>query len=250
MLKVTVVRHGQSAGNAAGRYCGWTDVPLTEDGALAVRELAAAGLYPPAGLRFCSPLARCRQTYGAAYGEGAAPPVLLDGLREAYFGEREGTAYPPDGVQGFAARWVAGGRFPDAPHLETCAHLRGRAMETFAQVVGAMRREGAGEAVLFTHGFWIRGLITSLMGWDASHWYDFPVPNALGYVLELDDGAPRGRVRLARAEGLGRALRAWPEVPAFSRWPDGEPPVLAPSEAPAGFYPVEPATDGRGPRVL
>lgn len=50
MSKLILLRHGQSTSNAAGKFTGWTDVPLTELGELeahnAGRLLRSAGLLP------------------------------------------------------------------------------------------------------------------------------------------------------------------------------------------------------------
>lgn len=199
MLRVTLIRHGQSEGNVRSLYCGWTDVPLTEQGCADVRAYRAQGVYPDADLAFCSPLLRCRQTFEAAFGP-RVPDALLDGLKEARFGELDGKVCGPEGPA-FARAWLAGESFPQAPHLEPCECLRGRAVSTLSDVVARMDASGARTAVLVTHSYWIRGLITRLMGWSTLRWPDVPVANGLGYVLELED------------PGLGEGVRMGPDVP-------------------------------------
>ena len=185
MLRVTLVRHGQSEGNVRGLYCGWVDVPLTEQGRADVLAYRAQGVYPQADLHFCSPLLRCRQTFAAAFGPDE-PDALLDGLKEAHFGELDGRVCGPEGPA-FARAWLSGKPFPQAPHLESCEHLRDRAAVTLADVVARMGAAGACTAVLVTHSYWIRGLLTRLMGWSALRWPDVPVLNGLGYTLELEE---------------------------------------------------------------
>jgi broad specificity phosphatase PhoE len=58
-----VVRHGQTAANAAGQLLGRADVPLTELGERQAEALAAA--VGPVARVVCSPLLRARQTAAA-----------------------------------------------------------------------------------------------------------------------------------------------------------------------------------------
>jgi probable phosphoglycerate mutase len=62
-----VVRHGQTAANAAGQLLGRADVPLTETGLRQAEALAAA--VGPVSRIVSSPLQRARQT-AAAFGDG------------------------------------------------------------------------------------------------------------------------------------------------------------------------------------
>lgn len=203
MLAVTLVRHGVSEGNLRDEYCGWSDVPLAPKGEQALREYRAAGVYPEADLHYSSPLTRCRQTFDLAFGPSVRPDALLDGFKEAYFAEMEGTRTTPEGHSAFCARWLAGEPIDEAPHMESCAHLRSRAFGALADVVRRMGDAGARTAAVVTHSFFIRGLITRLMGWEPARWYDFEVPNGLGYTLELE--VPHGDptdLRLLRAVPL------------------------------------------------
>ena len=47
MRHLTLIRHGLTEGNVRRWYYGALDLPLCEAGADALREAAAAGLYPP-----------------------------------------------------------------------------------------------------------------------------------------------------------------------------------------------------------
>ena len=64
MGRLLVVRHAQSVWNAAGRWQGWSDAPLSELGVEQARQagsaLAAAGTAP--GAMASSDLARARRT--------------------------------------------------------------------------------------------------------------------------------------------------------------------------------------------
>ncbi len=91
MLRLTVVRHGTTAWNEAGRYQGWGDPPLSERGRGEAERLRAR----LAGERFdrvvASDLRRARET-----AEIALPGAGLETdprLRELHFGAWEGLTW-------------------------------------------------------------------------------------------------------------------------------------------------------------
>lgn len=162
---ITLIRHGVTDWNEAGRMQGHTDIPLNERGHLQARMTAdyLATLQPQPGWRslYCSDLARARETatpIGLALGlqlqENAA-------LRERSLGPLEGIVWSD-----------VGERFPKLaehwPHLPD--HLVPAGLETPA-VVGdrahawceAIWRRHPGEGVLaVSHGGWIGSLCEAL----------------------------------------------------------------------------------------
>ena len=92
MRRVLVVRHGQSAWNAEGRWQGWIDVPLTDLGEAQARArgaaLAAAGLDVPEV--FSSDLARARRTAELVAADIGATVVTDARLRERNGGDWQG----------------------------------------------------------------------------------------------------------------------------------------------------------------
>lgn len=84
-----LVRHGETDWNAAGRFQGWTDVPLNENGrtqAGQLREVLANHEF--AGV-WSSDLARAIETARIAVGE----PAVDRRLRELDFGDLEGAVW-------------------------------------------------------------------------------------------------------------------------------------------------------------
>jgi broad specificity phosphatase PhoE len=62
VTRVYLLRHGETAWNAEGnRYCGRTDVPLSDRGRAQARAAAAALVGRPLAAVVCSPLARGRE---------------------------------------------------------------------------------------------------------------------------------------------------------------------------------------------
>jgi glucosyl-3-phosphoglycerate phosphatase len=151
--RLLVVRHAQSVWNAAGRWQGWSDAPLSELGVdqarLAGQALAEAGVVPE--LVAASDLARARVTAEliAFELEYEKPLVVEPDLREQDLGEWNGltneeisTRWPEQ----FLARRA--GQLGTVPGGEP-------GDDFFRRSVGALRRlagGGAEVAVVVAHG--------------------------------------------------------------------------------------------------
>jgi probable phosphoglycerate mutase len=94
--RLLLVRHGETALNASGRYSGRGDVPLSERGeaqALAT-GMRIAAIAPATAAVVTSPLVRCTGTAAAiADALGGVPVVVDQDLVECDFGEWEGLTF-------------------------------------------------------------------------------------------------------------------------------------------------------------
>ena len=89
MLKVILLRHGETAYNADGnRYCGRTDVALTEKGLSQAAKVCEALKNVPVDAVYASPLKRARKT--AEIASGNRPVITDERIIEADFGFWEG----------------------------------------------------------------------------------------------------------------------------------------------------------------
>jgi broad specificity phosphatase PhoE len=151
--RILLVRHAQSVWNAAGRWQGWSDAPLSELGVdqarLAGQALSAAGV--EAGLVAASDLARARVTAELiAFELEYDQPLLIDpDLREQDLGQWNGLTN-----QEIAERW------PDELQARRAGRLGtvpgGEPGEDFCRrILGAVHRlarRGADTAVVVAHG--------------------------------------------------------------------------------------------------
>jgi broad specificity phosphatase PhoE len=180
--RVLLVRHGQSEWNAAGRWQGQADPPLTDLGRRQARSAAAS--LGTVDAVFASDLQRASETALIIAGELGVGPVVVDpDLRERDAGEWSGLTRaeieeqwpgyldpPADEHAGFGPS--AAPRRP--PSWEPDDSVLGRALAALGRIHAAV---ADGDVVAVTHG----GLI---------------------YVLEGHLGAPFGRL----ANGGGRWL--------------------------------------------
>lgn len=145
-VQLWLVRHGATDWSVAGRFNGWTDVPLNADGRMHAESLRTR----VAGIDFdgvwSSDLSRCLETARLA---GFDPPSDRR-LRELDFGAIEGLTWDEcsadirDALLGFDSFAAPGG--------ETTAQLR-------ARLHGFTDHLAAGRHLLFTHGGVIRALV-------------------------------------------------------------------------------------------
>ncbi len=164
MGRLLVVRHAQSVWNAAGRWQGWSDAPLSEVGAEQARQAgrALAGTSP--GAMASSDLARARSTLALIADElGYAGPLTADAdLRELDLGEWNGLTNDE-----IAAVWPAeldarrAGRLEDVPGGEDAAVFAGRCLRALARTAAG----GADETVVVAHGGVIIALEKALGVW-------------------------------------------------------------------------------------
>ena len=138
-MKIYLLRHGETAWNAQGRYLGRTDLPLTPSG----REALGRADFAPARV-YVSPLCRTAETAEILF-PGAEQAVVPD-FREMDFGVFEGRSWRD--MEDFSPyrEWVDGncrGPIPDGESMERfCA----RACAAFEDLMD--RAAEAGEALL------------------------------------------------------------------------------------------------------
>ena len=87
-MKILLIRHGMTKGNAEKRYVGRTDEPVLAEEKQRLQKLSSAlyGKADPAFL-YASPMRRCLETAGILFPDKR--PVIIDDLRECDFGRFE-----------------------------------------------------------------------------------------------------------------------------------------------------------------
>ena len=157
MTHISLVRHGQTDWNHAGRIQGRSDIPLNETGREQARltgsALAAAGVSFD-GV-YASPLGRAMETAAIIAGELGMPgPEAVPGLEERSYGRAEG-------MTGAEIHAAFGDVRADIPGWEDDTELLGRVLAA----LGALAAHHAGERVLaVAHGGVIGAIVRHLTG--------------------------------------------------------------------------------------
>lgn len=177
MLTLVLVRHGESEHNAAGRYQGHADAPLTRAGraqALALRErLARLTTSEPVRV-VSSDLGRARETAEIVMPDRA---ITFDSrLRELHFGAFEGCSHETClAMHGALYRsWLIGPSSVRPPGGETLAELEARVLDWLDT------QPPDGVTIAITHGGPVFVLLARLL--------DIPFDAARRAGLEHGDG--------------------------------------------------------------
>ena len=166
MRRLTIIRHGLTAWNAAGRFQGHSDVPLSPEGRAQSAALAAyAASFPSADAIVSSPSVRAVETARIVY-PGREP--ITDGrLRELDFGAFEGRTRAELESDPRWVDWFADPYLRPAPAGEAYVQLRERVVAWLAE---ARARWVGGHVVAFSHSGTIQMLIAHLLGVERPRW--------------------------------------------------------------------------------
>lgn len=174
------MRHGQSTWNAAGRWQGWHDPPLSEDGE--AQALEAAGALGDAGLTAVvhTGMQRAARTAGIAGALGLPTPEVAPGLKEYDVGEWGGLTRPEIEARwpGALDRWFSG-TLPATPGGESRTAFLGRITSALHEV--ALTHPG-GTVLVVSHGGVIGSLQRAALGEDGPR-----IANLSGRWFEVDD---------------------------------------------------------------
>jgi len=155
--QVYLARHGETAWTLSGQHTGLTDLPLTPRGEEHARRLAERLRGIAFAKVFTSPLQRASRTCELA-GFGAAAQVDSD-LVEWHYGRYEGLTTGEILKQN--SKWDL---FRDGcPDGESPSQVSARADRVIIRV-----RAVPGDALLFSHGHFLRALAARWLGLDAN----------------------------------------------------------------------------------
>lgn len=191
-MRIVLVRHGFSEGNLNRTYSGWTDVKLTADGIEELLKYKELYDYPVTQRYYSSDLNRCIHTFEVLFGDMHELHEKSDQLREVFFGEYENVA--GDLVEpGYFDRWLTNVREADN---ETLSEFSYRILSKLEKILEDMKNDAIDSATIVCHSGVIKVFLIFLGARKFSDFYDIPVPNGLGYVLDLDYDEEQGMIEL------------------------------------------------------
>jgi broad specificity phosphatase PhoE len=166
MLRLYLVRHGQTDASLHNRFCGRIDPPLNATGLAMAGALAARYGHEGFVEIACSPLVRARQTAQPVAERARLPLTIDDDLNEIAYGEWEGRT--EDEVErDDAARFGAWADHPGhvaPPGGETGAAIADRALAAVARI--RARHPDGGKVLVVSHKATLRILVCALLGID------------------------------------------------------------------------------------
>ncbi len=143
-INLILIRHGETAANAFGRYLGRTDEELSGIGEVKLLINKAACKYPKAELVFSSPLKRCIRTAGVIY--DCNSPILIEEWREMDFGRFEGKNYQELNGDAQYQAWIDSNGSLPFPEGESREAFALRCQEGFRKLLGILQQKMLQEA--------------------------------------------------------------------------------------------------------
>jgi broad specificity phosphatase PhoE len=190
---LVLVRHGQTDWNVNGRYMGWTDEGLNEEGLRQADRLARRLDRWPIAAAFSSPLVRAARTAEIVAGPHSLPVQIIEDLGEMRIGAWEGM-YAGEIAGRYPGLWKTWRANPGdfrMPGGESLGEVRQRAVRAFDRMIDGPE----GRMVLaVTHDVVVRLLAAHCLGVGADIYRRLEVGNASITVMEQDGGRLRLRV--------------------------------------------------------
>jgi broad specificity phosphatase PhoE len=187
MMRLTLVRHGETEHNRGGLTLGRHDVALNDLGRQQAAALAASFSKRPAAV-YSSPLIRARDTAAAIAAAAGVPVIVEPGLIEMDVGEMEHLtrdelrARYPD----FVRQWFADAADARMPGGETLREVQDRAWHAVERIRTA---HADADVVAVTHNFVILATISRALGIPLSGFRRIRTDLASRSTLEFADAA-------------------------------------------------------------
>ena len=174
MSRVYLIRHGATRANEGHLYCGSTDLPLSEKGAAALRELhyvIDAERYVTSGMK------RTNETLGILFGD---VPFREDpAFREVDFGTFEMRGYAELKSDPAYQAWLTGDNEENVPPGgESGAAMKARVLPAFSALASQ-----PGDTVLVTHGGVIAAIMESSFPGEGKNRYQWQPRPGHGYAV-------------------------------------------------------------------
>ncbi len=175
-----LVRHAETEDNVAVRLSGWTDADLSPRGEEQIRILADHfnRHHHQAAAVYASPLIRARRTAEAIGALTGHRLVLLDDLREMYFGELDGRPFEElKQAYGYLLDADEDAENDDFmwPNGESRTGFHSRVMRAIQRIAATHPGQSVG---IVTHGGVIATFLTAINGESPAYWRRWTVANA------------------------------------------------------------------------
>jgi len=176
MTKIILIRHGATTWNKLGKYYGWTDIDLSEDGIMQAKCLAENFPVSKIDKIYSSDLRRAYNTAEYIGSKFHCKVQTNKNLREMNFGKWEGLVY-----QEVLAQWPAEvEKFIEHPNKvkipdgETFAQVQQRVMNSINNILAVNNNK---TVVVVVHGVVIAVTLAAVLGVDLQYLGNFQQSN-------------------------------------------------------------------------
>lgn len=190
MVRIILIRHGETTWNIEGRYQGQEDTPLSPRGIAQGKRAAEALKDIPIDVCIASPLSRARDTCRFAADFHGLPVLTDERLTEISHGAWEGVL-----AEEIAARypkefrlWHTRPNLVQMPGGENLEDVRRRARAAFDDI--AAKYDGK-TVLAAAHDAVNKVILCDILGLSMAHFWQIKQDNACINVIEYDKGAWR-----------------------------------------------------------
>lgn len=190
---VLLVRHAQTQWNVTGRYMGWIDEDLSEEGIWQAEQLSRRLESRPIYSVYSSPLKRAYRTAQIIAAPHSLPVSPIQELGEIMLGSWEGMSRAEVKFK-FPDIWQAWRADPSTVHMpdgESMINVLERAATSFEDIVEANRGYNV---LLVTHEVVVKLLIAYCLSVSTSIYRRIEVANASLTIVEITDDMRRLRL--------------------------------------------------------
>lgn len=190
MLKVFLIRHGETDWNKDFRYQGHTDVPLSSTGKIQAKQVAQRLKSESLDAVYSSDLSRAYVTAQIIAEEHGLPVTAFPSLREINYGFWEGLTLNEINLQfpGIRDQWLADPGNYRVPGGESLTEVQHRALAVFREI---RKQHPEGTIAVVTHGGVISMLLLTFLGEDSGFLRKFFSKNTSVSLVEFEDSQIR-----------------------------------------------------------
>ena len=191
-IKLILIRHGESDGNAQRKFSGFQDVNLTEKGIWQAKRLARRLEGMQVDAFYCSDLKRARHTAEIIFGDRGEDIVVSPNLREINFGTWEGLTFEEIKLKE-GAKFTSWMENPDEktiiPQGESLAILNDRVMTEINRILQEHKNEEKDKTIaIVCHGGAIRVILCNALNLELKNlWYIKQKSTALNIIDYYDN---------------------------------------------------------------
>ncbi len=190
MLRLYLVRHGQTAFNVQGRVQGWLDVPLDEVGLAQARRLAQHFCAQRPQIIYTSPLLRAAHTARIVAAACQCEVILDERLREYHMGDWSGLTR-----EEIAALPRLGDAELQIPNGESAYDVHARVTSWLSDVLA---RHAEQTVLAVSHGGALGALLAAMLGLPIARRQPFIFGNAS--VTEVHYDGQRWRLHVLNSQ--------------------------------------------------
>ena len=186
MLRLYMMRHGETVWNTERRYQGMTDIELSEEGLRQAQCAAERFKSIDIDKIYCSPLKRAAATAKPIAEEKNLEINFEDGFREIFFGEWEGMTVP-DLTEKYGDDYI---NFIKEPHNYGFPGEGSidNVIERLKPAIDRIIENDEGNVLIVSHGGIIRLMLMYIMGLDNSWFTKMWINNTGISIIEIKKG--------------------------------------------------------------